>query len=164
MSPVFLMVERCLPLSVVFAIDSLDWKTEAQTINIGNRLVFLCLPGFVEQTVLSTQLHDRREMPHVGDAVRPLLSEGAAVLGIDRLPLPYTDLLGDLGEPAFVRGVMSGVTQVLHTTTLHKPQVKTHTRQAFVDTNITDTLNLLKGAAAELSCPSRVDGNWDHSL
>jgi len=58
------------------------------------------------------------------------------------------ELVGDIAEPAFVRGVMSGVTQVLHTATLHKPHVETHTRQAFVDTNITGTLNLLEGAAA----------------
>ena len=36
---------------------------------------------------------------------------------------------------------------MLHTATLHKPHVATHTRQAFVDTNITGTLNLLEEAA-----------------
>jgi nucleoside-diphosphate-sugar epimerase len=37
---------------------------------------------------------------------------------------------------------------VLHTATLHKPHVLTHPRQAFVDTNVTGTLNLLEAAAA----------------
>jgi UDP-glucose 4-epimerase len=37
---------------------------------------------------------------------------------------------------------------VLHTATLHKPHVATHTRQDFIDTNITGTLNLLEEAAA----------------
>ena len=32
---------------------------------------------------------------------------------------------------------------VIHTATLHKPHVATHSKQAFVDTNITGTLNLL---------------------
>ena len=41
---------------------------------------------------------------------------------------------------------MAGVQAVLHTATLHKPHVKTHTRQDFVDTNITGTLNLLEEA------------------
>jgi UDP-glucose 4-epimerase len=86
---------------------------------------------------------------HLGEALmRTLRAEGATVCGIDRLPSPFTDLVGDISEPAFVRSVMSGVTQVLHTATLHKPHVQTHTRQAFVDTNITGTLNLLEAAAA----------------
>ena len=43
---------------------------------------------------------------------------------------------------------MKGVDAVLHTATLHKPHVATHTRQDFVDTNITGTLNLLEEAAS----------------
>jgi UDP-glucose 4-epimerase len=43
---------------------------------------------------------------------------------------------------------MPGVHAVLHTATLHKPHVATHTRQDFVDTNITGTLNLLEEATA----------------
>jgi len=37
---------------------------------------------------------------------------------------------------------------VLHAATLHKPHVATHSRQDFVDVNITGTLNLLEEAAA----------------
>jgi UDP-glucose 4-epimerase len=86
---------------------------------------------------------------HLGEALmRTLRAEGAAVLGIDRLPSQFTDLVGDISEPAFMRSAMSGVSQVLHTATLHKPHVETHTRLAFVDTNITGTLNLLETAAA----------------
>jgi nucleoside-diphosphate-sugar epimerase len=43
---------------------------------------------------------------------------------------------------------MRGVSAVLHSATLHKPHVATHSRQDFVDTNITGTLNLLEEAAA----------------
>jgi nucleoside-diphosphate-sugar epimerase len=43
---------------------------------------------------------------------------------------------------------MKGVTTVLHAATLHKPHVATHSRQDFVDVNISGTLNLLEGAAA----------------
>jgi UDP-glucose 4-epimerase len=35
---------------------------------------------------------------------------------------------------------------VLHAATLHKPHVATHSRQAFVDVNVTGTLNLLEAA------------------
>ena len=41
---------------------------------------------------------------------------------------------------------MAGVQTVFHTATLHKPHVATHSRQDFVDTNITGTLNLLEEA------------------
>jgi len=41
---------------------------------------------------------------------------------------------------------MKDVNTVLHTATLHKPHVITHSRQSFVDTNITGTLNLLEEA------------------
>jgi nucleoside-diphosphate-sugar epimerase len=43
---------------------------------------------------------------------------------------------------------MSGVQAVFHAATLHKPHVATHSRQDFVDTNVTGTLNLLEEAAA----------------
>ena len=86
---------------------------------------------------------------HLGEALmRTLRADGAAVLGIDRLPSPFTDAVGDIGESAFVRGVMAGITHVVHTATLHKPHVKTHTRQAFVDTNVIGTLILLEAAPA----------------
>lgn len=41
-----------------------------------------------------------------------------------------------------------GVTAVIHTATLHKPHVATHSKQAFVETNVTGTLNLLEAAIA----------------
>src|SRR5918996_4987789 len=43
---------------------------------------------------------------------------------------------------------MAGVDAVIHAATLHKPHVGSHTRQDFVDTNITGTLNLLEEAVA----------------
>ena len=44
---------------------------------------------------------------------------------------------------------MRGVTAVLHAATLHKPHVASHGRQAFIDTNVTGTLNLLEAAVAQ---------------
>lgn len=43
---------------------------------------------------------------------------------------------------------MRGVGVVFHAATLHKPHVVTHSRQAFVDTNVTGTLNLLEESVA----------------
>ena len=41
---------------------------------------------------------------------------------------------------------MAGADVVLHTATLHKPHVETHSQQEFIDVNITGTLNLLEEA------------------
>jgi len=86
---------------------------------------------------------------HLGEAlVRTLRAAGRAVRGIDRLASPYTDVVGSIAEPDLVAACMDGVGAVLHTATLHKPHVATHTRQDFIDANITGTLNLLDAAAA----------------
>ncbi len=82
---------------------------------------------------------------HLGEGlVRALRGAGRLVRGIDQVSSPYTDLVGSIVDRAFVAQAMDGVTDVIHTATLHKPHVATHTRQDFVDTNITGTLNLLE--------------------
>jgi UDP-glucose 4-epimerase len=43
---------------------------------------------------------------------------------------------------------MRGVDVVMHTATLHKPHMATHSRRDFVETNITGTLNVLEAALA----------------
>jgi UDP-glucose 4-epimerase len=47
-----------------------------------------------------------------------------------------------------VRRCVEGVDAILHAATLHKPHVGSHSRQEFVDTNVTGTLNLLEEAVA----------------
>ena len=84
---------------------------------------------------------------HLGEAlVRTLRAQHAQVIGVDILRTPFTDVVGSIAERAVVSECMRGVTHVLHAATLHKPQVATHARQDFVDTNITGTLNLLEAA------------------
>jgi nucleoside-diphosphate-sugar epimerase len=56
--------------------------------------------------------------------------------------------VGSIADRAFVRRCMKNVTTVLHAATLHKPHVATHSRQDFVDVNVSGTLNLLEEAAA----------------
>jgi UDP-glucose 4-epimerase len=41
---------------------------------------------------------------------------------------------------------MRGVRAVLHTATLHKPHLATHSRHGFVETNIAGILTLLEGS------------------
>jgi UDP-glucose 4-epimerase len=86
---------------------------------------------------------------HLGEALmRTLEGTQHDAIGLDVLPSPYTNRVGSIAERDVVRECMTGVDAVLHAATLHKPHVATHTRQTFVDTNVTGTLNLLEEAAA----------------
>ena len=90
---------------------------------------------------------------HLGEALMRGLREGIdqaahQAVGIDVLPSPFTTLVGSIADRAFVARAMRGIDAVLHVATLHKPHVATHSKQAFVDTNVTGTLNLLEEAAA----------------
>ena len=85
---------------------------------------------------------------HLGEAlVRTLQAmPGMAAVGVDRLDSPFTHATGPITDRGFVRGCVVGVDAVLHAATLHKPHVVTHTKQDFVDTNVTGTLALLEAA------------------
>lgn len=86
---------------------------------------------------------------HLGEALMLSLRNAECdALGIDLKPSAHTDAVGSIVDRQFVRDCMRGVDAVVHTATLHKPHVATHSRQAFVDTNVTGTLNLLEEAAA----------------
>jgi nucleoside-diphosphate-sugar epimerase len=87
---------------------------------------------------------------HLGEALmRVLGSDGAhEVEGLDVLDSPYTTVLGSIADRARVRRCVEGVDAILHAATLHKPHVGSHSRQEFVDTNVTGTLNLLEEAVA----------------
>jgi UDP-glucose 4-epimerase len=86
---------------------------------------------------------------HLGEAlVRTLRRQSRPVVGMDIKASPFTDRVGSITDRAFVRESMRGVETVMHAATLHKPHVATHTKQDFIDTNITGTLVLLEEAAA----------------
>jgi len=79
--------------------------------------------------------------------MRTLREQGRSARGVDLLPSAFTDRVGSIVDRRFVADCMRGVDAVLHVATLHKPHVATHARQAFIDVNITGTLNLLEEAA-----------------
>lgn len=86
---------------------------------------------------------------HLGEAIALTLAErGNPVAGVDILPRSHTTHIGSITDRAFVRESMRGVDVVYHCATLHKPHIATHSRQDFVDVNITGTLNLLEEAAS----------------
>lgn len=69
-------------------------------------------------------------------------------VGIDVLASPFTTHVGSIADRGFVAHAMRGIDAVLHVPTLHKPHVATHSKQAFIDANVTGTLILLEAAAA----------------
>ena len=86
---------------------------------------------------------------HLGEALmRTLRESDHDPVGLDVLDSPLTDVVGSIEDRDVVRRWMRGVDAVLHTATLHKPHVATHARQAFIDVNLTGTLNLLEEAAS----------------
>jgi nucleoside-diphosphate-sugar epimerase len=86
---------------------------------------------------------------HLGEALmRTFQGTAHEAVGLDRTESPFTANVGTVTDRDFVRQCMRGINAVIHTATLHKPHVATHSRQDFVDTNVTGTLNLLEEAAA----------------
>src|SRR5216683_4040056 len=86
---------------------------------------------------------------HLGEAlVRTLRDLDHEVVGLDILESRLTTHVGSISERSTVAHCMKGVQAVLHAATLHKPHVATHSRQEFVETNITGTLHLLEEAVS----------------
>ena len=90
-----------------------------------------------------------RSAGHLGEAlVRTLQNTGHEVVGLNIVASKFTSKVGSIADRSHVTRCMEGVEGVLHTASLHKPHVITHSRQDFVDTNITGTLNLLEEATS----------------
>lgn len=86
----------------------------------------------------------------LGRHLAPLLkSRGDEVTGIDIAPGAHTDLVGSVADRDLVFRTVAhrGIEAVIHAGALHKPDIARFTRQAFVDVNLTGTLNLLEAAA-----------------
>jgi nucleoside-diphosphate-sugar epimerase len=86
---------------------------------------------------------------HLGEAlVRTLRERHHEVAGLDLQASPFTMHVGSICDADFVWRRMRGVDCVMHVASLHKPHVATHSRRAFVETNIHGTLNVLEAALA----------------
>jgi nucleoside-diphosphate-sugar epimerase len=79
-----------------------------------------------------------------------LRREGHEVAGLDVAPGPDTAIVGSVADRALVERVFAerGIEAVIHSGALHKPDIVRYPAQAFVDVNVTGTLNLLEAAAA----------------
>ncbi len=86
---------------------------------------------------------------HLGEAlIRTLREQGIQPLGLDIKPSAHTDCVGSIVDRDIVNDCVSKVDAIIHTATLHKPHIGTHSRRDFIDTNVTGTLNLLEEAIA----------------
>lgn len=78
-----------------------------------------------------------------------LRSTGHTVTGLDVAPGADTDIIGSVADRAIVdRAFGRGVEGVIHAGALHKPDIGRYPPQAFVDVNVSGTLNLLEAAKA----------------
>ncbi|HEX8513199.1 MAG TPA: NAD(P)-dependent oxidoreductase [Allosphingosinicella sp.] len=79
-----------------------------------------------------------------------LREEGHHVTGLDVAPGADTDVVGTVADRALIDKTFAehGIQAVIHSGALHKPDIVRYPRQAFIDVNVTGTLNLLEAAAA----------------
>ena len=87
----------------------------------------------------------------LGRHLAPLLADkGHVVTGLDVVPGTHTHILGTVADRALVDRTMGeqGIEAIIHGGALHKPDIVRYKRQAFVDVNVSGTLNLIEAAVA----------------
>lgn len=87
----------------------------------------------------------------LGRTLAPLLTRnGHDVTGLDVVPGTYTRVIGTVADRDLIDRTMGdhGIDAVIHGGALHKPDIVRYPRQAFVDVNVTGTLNLIEAAVA----------------
>jgi nucleoside-diphosphate-sugar epimerase len=79
-----------------------------------------------------------------------LCALGHQVVGLDVAPGRDTQIIGSVADRAVVEHAFAdhAIEAVIHGGALHKPDIARYPAQAFVDVNVTGTLNLLQAAVA----------------
>ncbi|WP_343613825.1 NAD(P)-dependent oxidoreductase [Novosphingobium sp.] len=76
-----------------------------------------------------------------------LRAAGHDVVGLDIAAGADTQIIGSVANPGVIQNAFDrGVEAVIHAASLHKPDIARYPAQAFVDVNVTGTLNLLEAA------------------
>ncbi|MBX3595541.1 NAD(P)-dependent oxidoreductase [Sphingomonas sp.] len=86
----------------------------------------------------------------LGRHLAPMLrARGHLVTGLDVAPGAATDVIGSVADPVLIDRLFTerGIEAVVHGGALHKPDIARYSNQAFVDVNVSGTLNLLEAAA-----------------
>ena len=70
--------------------------------------------------------------------------------GLDVAAGADTDIMGSVADSGLLERTLGerGIEAVIHAGGLHKPDIARHSKQAFIDVNVTGTLNLLEAASA----------------
>jgi nucleoside-diphosphate-sugar epimerase len=85
----------------------------------------------------------------LGRFLAPVLrGAGHCVVGLDVAPGSHTDVIGSVADAALIDRLFAEhrFEGVIHGGALHKPDIVRYPRQAFIDVNVTGTLNLLEAA------------------
>jgi nucleoside-diphosphate-sugar epimerase len=79
-----------------------------------------------------------------------LRQSGHQVVGLDVACGAQTQVVGSVADRALIDRIFGehGIEAVIHCAALHKPDIVRYPAQAFVDVNVTGTLNLLEAAVA----------------
>ncbi|WP_126598288.1 NAD-dependent epimerase/dehydratase family protein [Dictyobacter aurantiacus] len=83
---------------------------------------------------------------HLGAAIAEQLTQEHQPIGLDLTSGRWTRYVGDITERELIWRAVRGVDAIIHTASLHQPQMATHSRQQFITSNISGTLNLLEAA------------------
>lgn len=79
-----------------------------------------------------------------------LRAGGHEAIGLDVAPGTETAIIGSVADRPLVGRIFAerGIEAVVHAGALHKPDIARYPKQAFVDVNVSGTLNLLEAAVA----------------
>ena len=86
----------------------------------------------------------------LGRFLAPALRDaGHEVIGLDIAPGEHTNMLSTVADFRSIQQIFENhaIEGVIHAGALHKPDIARQPRQAFIDVNVTGTLNLLNIAA-----------------
>jgi nucleoside-diphosphate-sugar epimerase len=82
----------------------------------------------------------------LGTEIARQLANKHEPIGIDMTPGASTQHVIDIRDRRALSAVMTDIEAIIHIASFHQPQLATHSRQDFIDVNITGTLNLLEAS------------------
>lgn len=80
--------------------------------------------------------------------MRSFAQRDQPAVGMDIAASAFTNVVGSITDRACLRECLRGVDAVIHTASLHKPHLATHSADDFVQTNVSGTLAVLEEAVA----------------
>lgn len=83
----------------------------------------------------------------LGSEIARQLSANHEIVGLDKLPGQWTSQIGSITDRERIFALMQSIDAVIHTASLHARHINEASKQDFIDTNISGTLNLLEAAA-----------------